>query len=124
MISGNCFALLCEYPSPARELLVKAHGQRPPSELCAAALSFSFVIHRRPHDMGNYRNSYLLRSRYVRSLYSVVAVELIGSEHAPGSLREPMPTSIWPAHGLVKLGTTFGLIAAAVSLDAVFLLWV
>jgi hypothetical protein len=27
-----------------------------------------------------------------------------------------MPTSIWPAHGLVKLGTTFGLIAAGVSL--------
>jgi hypothetical protein len=25
-----------------------------------------------------------------------------------------MPTRLWPAHGLVKLGTTFGLIAAAV----------
>jgi hypothetical protein len=25
-----------------------------------------------------------------------------------------MHTSLWPAHGMVKLGTTFGLIAAAV----------
>jgi len=25
-----------------------------------------------------------------------------------------MQTSLWPAHGMVKLGTTFGLIAAAV----------
>jgi len=27
-----------------------------------------------------------------------------------------MPTSLWPAHGMVKLGTTFGLIAAGVCL--------
>jgi len=63
--------------------------------------------------MGYYWNPHFLGSSHVRPSYSWNH-ELIHREHAPGSLREPMPTSLWPAHGMVKLGTTFGLIAAGV----------
>jgi len=77
--------------------------------------------------MGDYWNLDILRGSYVSpypsSSYSgtflsnrmeIMRNELMVREHSPGSLREPMQTSLWPAHGMVKLGTTFGLIAAAV----------
>jgi hypothetical protein len=76
--------------------------------------------------MGNHWDLGLFGNRHVclhhlgpvpRLLRCIKDERLIDSEHSPGSLREPMPTSLWPAHGLVKLGTTFGLIAAAVCLS-------
>jgi len=74
------------------------------------------IIHWGIDHMGNHRNSDLLRCCYVSPPYPVHSrkQKLTHSEHSPGSLREPMQTSLWPAHGMVKLGTTFGLIAAAV----------
>lgn len=34
----------------------------------------------------------------------------IVTPHAPGSIREPAPTDVWPSHGIIKLGTVFGLL--------------
>lgn len=34
----------------------------------------------------------------------------------PGSIRDPAPTDLWPAHGWVKFATVFGLMIGGVSL--------
>ena len=37
------------------------------------------------------------------------------SKHAPGSLRDPAPTDMWPTHGTSKALVAFSLILACVS---------
>jgi len=39
----------------------------------------------------------------------------IVTPHTPGSIREPAHTDLWPAHGMIKLGTVFGLLISGVS---------
>ncbi|KAL7424020.1 hypothetical protein Q5752_001605 [Cryptotrichosporon argae] len=44
------------------------------------------------------------------TLVGILLFTGIATPHSPGSLREPAPTDLWPPHGLIKLGTVFGLL--------------
>ena len=86
----------------------------PTTQFRSPPILVSIIIHWSIDYMGNNWNLDILGCCYVSLLYPLHNQKLTHSEHSPGSLREPMHTSLWPAHGMVKLGTTFGLIAAAV----------
>ena len=90
--------------------------QCPTAQFRSSPILVLIIIHWSIDHMGNHRNPDLFGCCYVSPPYPVHRwkQKLTCSEHSPGSLREPMQTSLWPAHGMVKLGTTFGLIAAAV----------
>lgn len=44
------------------------------------------------------------------ALVGILIYSGIVTPHAPGSIREPAKTDLWPTHGWVKLGTVFGLL--------------
>jgi len=50
----------------------------------------------------------------------MMRARLIDREHAPGSLRDPAPTDLFPSHGWVKFGTVLGLLISGVRTDSVF----
>jgi len=69
-------------------------------------------------DMDPSRDPHLFRYCNVYLSHSCSQPVLIQSRtHSPGALREPAHTDILPAHGLIKLGTVFGLLISGVRLS-------
>jgi hypothetical protein len=129
VINGNYYVLSCTSISRPYQQAdigrISTNKQCPATQLCPPSVPLPIELYRGLDNMGDHRHFGIFGNRYVclndvdRPSYSQnhSGEKLICREHSPGSLREPMPTSLWPAHGLVKLGTTFGLIAAAVCLS-------
>ena len=127
-----CFIVYVYGPLSWHLIWYQTDGQCLTTQFRPTSILVIIILHWSINYMGDYWNLDILGSSYVSpypsSSYSdtflsirmerprpiAMGNELMVREHSPGSLREPMQTSLWPAHGMVKLGTTFGLIAAAV----------
>jgi hypothetical protein len=75
---------------------------------------------RHPHILGYRHVRYAIEpSRYTRSGAHTSQLGTLltpRSAHAPGSLREPAATDLFPSQGWAKFATTFGLLLSGVSL--------